>query len=79
MKYILLIYSILLLTSCQANPQQADKEQVSQAVEIQTRFPYPEIPMVLTTPEDRKAYLLTHYWERFDFADTTLVANRDIT
>lgn len=45
----------------------------------QTQFPFPEIPTTLTEPEARKAYLLTHYWEQFDFADTTLVNNRDVT
>ena len=42
-------------------------------------FPFPAIPEVLTSSEDRKAYLLTHYWEQLDFADTTLVNNRDVT
>ena len=42
-------------------------------------FPFPTIPSTLTEPETRKSYLLTHYWEQFDFADTTLVDNRDIT
>jgi hypothetical protein len=47
---------------------------------IQARvFPFPEIPATLTEPEARKSYLLTHYWEQFDFADTTLVNNRDVT
>ena len=34
---------------------------------------------MLNTAEDRKAYLLTHYWEQLDFADTTLVNHRDVT
>ena len=80
MRYTLyILYTLFLLTSCQATPKQETKEQAPQATEAQVRFPYPEIPTVLTTPEERKAYLLTHYWERFDFADTVLVANRDIT
>ena len=45
----------------------------------QTQFSSPEIPATLTEPEARKAWLLTHYWEQFDFADTTLVNNRDVT
>lgn len=78
MKLIQYIF-ILLLTACQAHPKQAAQEQTSLAVETQVRFPYPKIPSLLTTPKDRKAYLLTHYWDRFDFSDTALVANRDIT
>lgn len=42
-------------------------------------FPFPEIPAALTEPEARKSYLLTHYWDKFSFADTTLVNNRDVT
>lgn len=34
---------------------------------------------MLTQPEERKAYLLEHYWDRFNFADTTLVNNREVT
>ena len=45
----------------------------------QTQFHFPEIPATLTEPEARKAFLLTHYWEQFDFADTILVDNRDVT
>lgn len=43
------------------------------------QFPLPTIPEILINPGDRKAYLLTHYWEQFDFADTVLINNRDVT
>lgn len=36
-------------------------------------FPYPEMPATLTTIEERGAYLLQHYWDNYDFADTTLI------
>lgn len=42
------------------------------------RFPYPDIPLMLSSPDERKAYLLRHYWDEFDFADTTLVNNREL-
>ena len=55
-------------------------EPVRDTVSAPTQeFPFPDIPEMLTSPDERKAYLLTNYWERFDFADTTLVNNRDIT
>lgn len=34
---------------------------------------------MLTQPEERKSYLLQHYWDRFNFADTALVNNREVT
>lgn len=74
---------ILLLASCRAKTGTAEvKEHTrtdSTVVQPQAQFPFPEIPATLTEPEARKSYLLTHYWECFDFADTTLVNNRDVT
>lgn len=81
-RFGLLISLILLLASCRAKPGTAEaREPVpadSTVVQAQV-FPFPEIPATLTEPEVRKAWLLTHYWEQFDFADTTLVNNRDVT
>lgn len=42
-------------------------------------FRLPGIPAGLTDPEERAAYLALHYWEYFDFADTSLVAKPEIT
>lgn len=42
-------------------------------------FRLPEVPASLTSPEDRAAYLSLHYWDNFDFADTTLIARPEIT
>ena len=72
------------LFSCQSGKSQSvvsDTEGiiVEQDTISSLQFPFPEIPATLTEPEVRKSYLLTHYWERFDFADTTLVDNRDVT
>ena len=53
--------------------------QSDTVVRVQDKFPFPAIPELLTSPGERRDYLLTHYWEQFDFADTTLVNNRDVT
>ncbi len=60
------------------SPGQAEEAPVAVEQSLGS-FPFPAIPEVLTSSEDRKAYLLTHYWEQFDFTDTTLVDNRDVT
>lgn len=73
------------LMSCKHSAAPADvspgqAEEAPVAVEQSAdSFPFPVILEVLISPEDRKTYLLTHYWEQFDFADTTLVNNRDVT
>lgn len=66
---------ILLLGACGGYTEQKERPQV----ETETSFPFPEIPAMLTQPEERKAYLLEHYWDRFSFADTALVNNREVT
>ena len=57
--------------------RQTAAERQRQAGEPQ--FPFPEIPSALTRPEDRKEFLLKHYWDNFDFSDISLVDNRDIS
>lgn len=42
-------------------------------------FTLPSIPAALTSPEGRAAYLVAHYWDRFDFADTALISCPEIT
>ncbi|WP_294588783.1 DUF5106 domain-containing protein [uncultured Phocaeicola sp.] len=81
--YGLLIGLILLLASCRAKPGTAEvKERThtdATVVQPQSQFPFPDIPATLTEAEARKAFLLTHYWDKFSFTDTTLVDNRDVT
>ena len=82
-RYGLLIALLLLLGSCHTKPGMTGKSEPAQtdsaAVKVQDKFPFPAIPELLTSPDERRDYLLTHYWELFDFADTTLVNNRDVT
>lgn len=40
-------------------------------------FPYPQIPVMMTEPQQRATYLLMHYWDNVDFNDMKLVANDD--
>lgn len=76
---------VLLFSSCGNISQQEKTEAIGSEsvghsqVETGTSFPFPEIPAMLTQPEERKAYLLEHYWDRFNFADTALVNNREVT
>lgn len=38
------------------------------------KFRLPDVPVTLTAPEDRADYLSLHYWDHFDFADTSLIS-----
>ena len=64
------IITTLLLTVCcslELNAQQ------------RTDFPYPALPDTLKDVEQRAEYLSRHYWDNYDFADSLLVKNADVT
>lgn len=44
-----------------------------------TLLTLPEIPSTLTSAAERADYLVLHYWDNFDFSDTTLIGSADIT
>ena len=53
--------------------------QTEKSVQQEPQFPYPKIPESLKDPESRKTFLLAHYWDEFNFADTALVNNSNVT
>lgn len=79
---LLLLGGCMLLVSCAATPQ--DKVRTDQNVNqmqsnvavnngIDVEFPLPAVPDDLRDTDSRLAYVLEHFWDNFDFADTTLV------
>lgn len=57
------------------------RENKGKTVEKQVKreFTLPEIPQSLTDPEERSGYLVAHFWDHFDFTDTTLISKPEIT
>lgn len=81
-KCIYIIIFLPLLFACQGKNKGETKfsrDRISVEESSHGSFPFPEIPAMLTQPEERKVYLLEHYWDRFNFADTALVNNREVT
>lgn len=71
----LLMLAVCAVTACTSRPSK-DKEEPHTP---QTVFVYPEIPDTLKQPAERRAYLLTHFWREYDFADTSLLSRPGIT
>jgi hypothetical protein len=46
---------------------------------VTQKFTHPEAPYVITDPNQRVEYLVRHYWDYFDFSDTTYVPTHEIT
>lgn len=72
---------VLCMVAC-GNPagQQQEKGGPEVKQEQQKRgFQLPEVPVILTTQEQRMAYVVEHYWDHFDFRDTAYIHLPDIT
>lgn len=77
-KLYYLLFFALFFSAC--NGQQAKKAATSEAENVKERtFEMVGVPSVITEPEQRAAYLATHYWDKFDFTDTTFIHLPEIT
>ena len=78
---VLIIFSTVLIFGCK-NSGISDAKQAGQndAVKVVTTpFIRPDVPAMITDPNLRIEYVVRHYWDYFDFADTTYVPTSEIT
>lgn len=71
-KSLIILVLLLPLVACSS-------AQKKSTPKVAKTFSVPKPPMVLTTPEQKAEFVATHYWDNFDFTDTTLVSNAKIT
>ena len=80
--YIILLFAGQTIVSC-TETSHKEKTGSEQKQPIETKvnqsFPFPDIPVIMTRPEERRDYLILHYWDNFNFTDTVLVNDRNIT
>ncbi len=69
--------SLILCTAC-GNRKVSDSQTEDIKSDSTKIFALPVIPAMLTTPELRADYLVRHYWENMDFADTTCLDHREM-
>ena len=75
MKKLLLMMAVMAVsvTGCAGNnPKQGEDNQPK-------AFKMVDIPAMLSTPEQKSEYLSNHYWDNFDFSDTSLISHPEIT
>lgn len=65
----------LIFNAC--NGQQASKT-ADESIKTRT-FEMVSIPSIITNPDERAEYLVKHYWDKFDFTDTTLISLPEVT
>ncbi|WP_170120100.1 DUF5106 domain-containing protein [Dysgonomonas alginatilytica] len=74
---------ILFFTTCKnaENKQNAARQQTTQTgtPDKKTGFIMPAIPDSLKQPKDRAEYLVMHYWDNFNFSDTSYTHLPEVT
>lgn len=71
------IIALFAFSSCHNG--KAQKEQTTEKVQETPRFILPEIPAMYITPEQQAEFLVKHYWDNFDFTDTTCIRLPELT
>ena len=75
---ILFTLCILLLCACKSGnaSNQCENEAPRDTI---TTFILPAIPTMMTAPEQRADFLVKHYWDHVNFADTNYIHHPEIT
>lgn len=55
------------------------QQESKQTDTLRSHFTLPNIPAMLASSEERADYLVLHYWDHYNFADTTLIFKPEIT
>lgn len=76
LKHLLFCTLLVLFTSCGTTKQQKKGEAKETKTE---KFILPEVPAMLSTTEERAQFVTIHYWDHFNFCDTSLINRPEIT
>ena len=69
--FLILIIFLLFLNSCKEKHYQQSTQKIADKIGQQIQgFPLPDVPAMLTTPEQRSEFLANHFWDRYAFDDS---------
>lgn len=77
--YFNLFFLFLVVCASCGNRNAADKQDTAIKADTIKKFTLPAIPTMLNTPELRADFLVRHYWDNVNFADTNYIHHPDIT
>lgn len=71
--FLVCIGCLIISTGC----KEGKKQQVRAKENNEKLFRLPDIPANLTRPNERAGYLAVHYWDSFNFADSSVIKQPD--
>ena len=78
-RFTILVTIALALVACgQKGPKNGNEQKSANGAATELSFPTISIPEMLPA-EERAKFLAEHYWDKFDFSDTTFCNKPDIT
>ena len=78
-RFTILVTIALALVACgQKGPKNGNDQKSANGAATELSFPTISIPEMLPA-EERAKFLAEHYWDKFDFSDTTFCNKPDIT
>ena len=75
----IMLVVIGLLACGNGGKKEASKAPAVEQTVQKRGFQFPEIPVMMTDPEQRAIFVANHYWDHFDFRDTMYIHLPDIT
>ena len=75
-RFCILGFAVILF-ACKNGNASGQQSQSAQKDSVKA-FSLPEVPQMLTTPEQRADFLVKHYWDNASFADTSLLVKKEI-
>lgn len=76
--YIVVIVGLFFLCACRSG--KASNPNKNEAAEDTVKvFTLPTLPATMTAPDQRAAYLVKHYWDNVNFADTNYIHHPEVT
>jgi protein-disulfide isomerase len=76
MKKLLLILTTLAVVASCGGRQGKKAASSTENAAAQKVYPMPKVPSMIVEPEEIGRYVAQHYWDAFDFADTTLMGSK---
>ena len=82
-RYLIALLLVTVTFACSNGTRSANNDggdiEKTKTIAKNRKFVLPTIPAMLTDSVSRTNYLVAHYWDNFDFNDTTLIHEPDIT